>query len=144
VFVAGRMVFRLFLESYGTLVTVSAPLVMPMCDSDIPMNVPFTFRNKQPFPQMPCGHRSLQLLLFKPPRWAIDRGGATVALTDTADPETNGVTRLEPSADWELPVLHWHGPTTVAVFHDRCCSMSSKSTLNQEVCLICCSPGFLG
>jgi len=23
---------------------------MPMCDSDIPMNVPFTFRNKQPFP----------------------------------------------------------------------------------------------
>ena len=50
VFVAGRMVFRLFLESYGTLVTVSAPLVMPMCDSDIPMNVPFTFRNKQPFP----------------------------------------------------------------------------------------------
>ena len=27
---------------------VSAPLVMPLCDSDIPMNVPFTFRNKQP------------------------------------------------------------------------------------------------
>ena len=50
VFVAGHMVLRLFLESYGTLVAVSAPLVMPMCDSDIPMNVPFTFCNKQPFP----------------------------------------------------------------------------------------------
>ena len=53
-FVAGRTVLRpgLFLESYGTLVAVSAPLVMPMCDSDIPMNVPCRFRNEQPFP--PC------------------------------------------------------------------------------------------
>jgi hypothetical protein len=42
-FVAGRMVLRLFLESHGTLVAVSAPLVMPLRDSDIPMNVPFTF-----------------------------------------------------------------------------------------------------
>jgi hypothetical protein len=29
-FVAGRMVLRLFLESNGTLVVVSAPLVMPL------------------------------------------------------------------------------------------------------------------
>jgi hypothetical protein len=50
-FVAGRMVLRLFVESHGTLVAVSAPLVMPLRDSDIPMNVPITFRNKQPFPQ---------------------------------------------------------------------------------------------
>ena len=35
----------------GTLVAVSAPLVMPIRDSDIPMNVPFTLRNKQPFPR---------------------------------------------------------------------------------------------
>jgi len=27
------------------LVAVSAPLVMPLCDSDIPMNVPFTILN---------------------------------------------------------------------------------------------------
>jgi len=32
------------------LSTVSAPLVMPLRDWDIPMNVPFTLRNKQPFP----------------------------------------------------------------------------------------------
>jgi hypothetical protein len=60
-FVAGRMVLRLFLESHGTLshlVAVSAPLVMPLRDSDIPMNVPFTFRNKQPFPH---GKRSYTL-----------------------------------------------------------------------------------
>jgi hypothetical protein len=49
-FVAGRMVLRLFLGSHGTLVAVSAPLMMPLRDSDIPMNVPFTFRNKQPLP----------------------------------------------------------------------------------------------
>jgi hypothetical protein len=60
------------------------------------MNVPFTFRNKQPFPQMPYGHRSLQLLLFKPPRWAIDRGGATIALTDPEDPE---ISLLKPSPE---------------------------------------------
>jgi hypothetical protein len=24
-------------------------VVMPVCDSDIPMNVPITFRNKRPF-----------------------------------------------------------------------------------------------
>ena len=48
-FAAGRMVLRLFVEVHGTLVTVPAPLVMPLRDSDIPMNVPFTFRNKQPF-----------------------------------------------------------------------------------------------
>jgi hypothetical protein len=49
-FAAGCMVLRLFLGSHGTLVTVSAPLMMPLRDSDIPMNVPFTFRNKQPLP----------------------------------------------------------------------------------------------
>ena len=47
-FAAGRMVLRVFLGSHGTLVAVSAPLMMPLCDSDIPMNVPFTFSNKQP------------------------------------------------------------------------------------------------
>jgi hypothetical protein len=36
-----------------TLVAVSAPLVMPLRDSDIPMKVPFTFRNKQSFPPKP-------------------------------------------------------------------------------------------
>ena len=36
------------LEWYGTMVAVSASLVMPLWDSDIPMNVPMTFRNKQP------------------------------------------------------------------------------------------------
>ncbi len=39
-----------FLESHGTLVAVSAPLLMPLRDSDIQMNVPYTLRNKQPFP----------------------------------------------------------------------------------------------
>jgi hypothetical protein len=34
-FVAGRMVLRLFLESHGKLVAVSAPLVMPLRDLDI-------------------------------------------------------------------------------------------------------------
>ena len=47
----GRMVLRFFLGSHGTLVAVSAPLMMPLRDSDIPMNVPFTFSNKQPIPQ---------------------------------------------------------------------------------------------
>jgi hypothetical protein len=37
---------------------VSAPLVMTLRDSDIPMNVPITFRNKQPFPH---GKRSYTL-----------------------------------------------------------------------------------
>ena len=32
----------------GTVVALSAPLVMPLCDSHIPINVPFTFRDKQP------------------------------------------------------------------------------------------------
>ena len=45
-FAAGR---RFFLGSHGTLVAVSAPFMMPLRDSDIPMNVPFTFCNKQPF-----------------------------------------------------------------------------------------------
>ena len=49
-FAAGRMVLRLSFGSHGTLVAVSAPLMMPLRDSDIPMNVPFTFRNKQPLP----------------------------------------------------------------------------------------------
>jgi hypothetical protein len=40
--------FGFFLGSHGTLVAVSAPLMMPLHDSDIPMNVPFTFSNKQP------------------------------------------------------------------------------------------------
>jgi hypothetical protein len=34
--------------SHGTLVAVSAPFMMPLRDSDIPMNVTFTFSNKQP------------------------------------------------------------------------------------------------
>ena len=41
-----RMLLRLLIESYGTLVAVSAPLVMPLCDSEIPMKIPFAFRNK--------------------------------------------------------------------------------------------------
>jgi hypothetical protein len=49
-FAAGRMVLRVFLGSHGTLVAVSSPLMMPLRDSDIPMNVPFTFSNKQPLP----------------------------------------------------------------------------------------------
>ena len=40
-----RMVLLFFLGSHVTLV---APFMMPLCDSDIPMNVPFTIRNKQP------------------------------------------------------------------------------------------------
>ena len=47
-FAAGRMVLLFFLGSHGTLVAVSAPSMMPLRDSDIPMNVPFTFSNKQP------------------------------------------------------------------------------------------------
>ncbi len=72
-FVASRMLVQIFLESYGTvaavsaplvmhvssssyhiltrcdtLVALSAPLVMPLCDSHIPINVPFTFRDEQP------------------------------------------------------------------------------------------------
>jgi hypothetical protein len=46
-FAAGRMVLLVFLGSHGTLVAVSTPLMMPLRDSDIPMNVPFTFSNKQ-------------------------------------------------------------------------------------------------
>ena len=38
------------LHTHGTMVDVSAPFVMPMCDSDIPINAPFPSRNKQPFP----------------------------------------------------------------------------------------------
>ena len=49
-FAAGRMVLRVFVGSHGTLVAVSAPFMMPLRDSDIPMNVPFTFSNKQPLP----------------------------------------------------------------------------------------------
>ena len=48
-FVAGRMVLRLFVESHGTLVAVSALFVMSLRDSDIPMNVPITFRKKTTF-----------------------------------------------------------------------------------------------
>jgi hypothetical protein len=44
-FLAGRMVLRLSLGSHGTLVqpaiAVSAPFMMPLRDSDIPMNVPW-------------------------------------------------------------------------------------------------------
>ncbi len=56
-FPAGRMVLRFFLGSHGTLVAVSAPFIMPLRDSDIPMNVPFTLRNKQPLTQTPAGRR---------------------------------------------------------------------------------------
>ena len=45
---ASRLVLQIFLESYGTLVAVSAPLVIPLHDLDILMNVPFTSCNKQP------------------------------------------------------------------------------------------------
>ena len=51
-FAAGRVVLRLSLGSHGTMVAVSAQFMMPLGDSDIPMNVPFTFRNKQPLPPM--------------------------------------------------------------------------------------------
>ncbi len=44
IFAAGRMVLLFFLGSHGTLVAVSAPFMMPLHDSDIPMNVPFTLR----------------------------------------------------------------------------------------------------
>ena len=55
-FAAVRMVLRVFLGSHGTLVAVSAPFMMPLHDSDIPMNVPFTFSNKQPLhvPRVIC------------------------------------------------------------------------------------------
>jgi hypothetical protein len=46
-------VLRLFLGSHGTLVAVSAPLMMPLRDSDIPMNVPFTFCINNHFIYMP-------------------------------------------------------------------------------------------
>jgi hypothetical protein len=49
-FAEGRMVLRLFLGSHGTLVAVSTQLMLPLRDSDIPMNVPLTFHNKQPLP----------------------------------------------------------------------------------------------
>ena len=39
--------FGFFLGSHVMLVAVSAPLMMPLRDSDIPMNVPFTCSNKQ-------------------------------------------------------------------------------------------------
>jgi hypothetical protein len=42
---ASRKVLWLVLESYGTLEAVSAALVMPLHDSDISINVPFTFYN---------------------------------------------------------------------------------------------------
>ena len=59
-FAAGRMVLRFFLGSHGTLVAVSAPFMMPLRDSDIPMNVPFTFSNKQPLAQpLVLSHSSL-------------------------------------------------------------------------------------
>ena len=50
-FTAGRMVPRLFFESHDTLLAVSAPLVMPLRDSDIQMNAPFTLRNKNLSPR---------------------------------------------------------------------------------------------
>ena len=45
---ASRLVLGGFFESYGMLVAVSAPLVMPLHDSDILMNVPFKCCNNQP------------------------------------------------------------------------------------------------
>ena len=44
-FICRTSVRWLFLEWYGTLGAVSAPLVMPH-NSGIPMNVPITFRTK--------------------------------------------------------------------------------------------------
>jgi len=58
------MVLRLFLGSHGTLVTVSAPFMMPLRDSDIPMNVPSAFCNKQPLAHT---HRTVFELEFQVP-----------------------------------------------------------------------------
>ena len=63
-FAAGRMVFRFFLGSHGTLVAVSAPFMMPLRDSDIPMNVPFTFCNKQPFTPPDAGPAAAAALIL--------------------------------------------------------------------------------
>jgi len=75
-YVAGRMVLCLPVESHGTLVAVSAPFVMPCRDLDIPiersyehldipMNVPITFRNQQHFslgyPITPTTHALLYI-----------------------------------------------------------------------------------
>jgi len=46
--VLADMVLLFFLGLHGTLVAVSAQFMMSLRDSDIPMNVPFTFSNKQP------------------------------------------------------------------------------------------------
>jgi len=61
-FAEGRMVLRVFLGSHGMLVAVSASLMMPLPDSDIPMNVPFTFSNKQPLPRAPLRIAAQRLL----------------------------------------------------------------------------------
>jgi hypothetical protein len=63
---ASRLVLRIFLELYGTLVSVSAQLVMPLHDSDILTNIPFTSCNKQPItngltPVRPCNGSTLFL-----------------------------------------------------------------------------------
>jgi hypothetical protein len=58
VFLRVEKVLWLVLESYDTLVAVSAPLVMPVHDSDMSMNVPFTFRKKQTITTPPdCAQR---------------------------------------------------------------------------------------
>jgi hypothetical protein len=85
-FVAGRMVLQLFVESHGTLVAVSVPLVMPLRDSDIPMNVPIAFRNTQPFPPPPP-----QRPLSDPmPPKLYGRGSSGVILETEARPEATG------------------------------------------------------
>ena len=63
-FAAGRMVLLFFLGSHGTLVAVSAPFMMPLRDSDIPMNVPFTFCNKQPFTPPDAGPAAAAALIL--------------------------------------------------------------------------------
>ena len=50
------------LHTHGTMVDVSAPFVMPMCDSDILMNVPLTSRNKQPFPHAKEANETIRSL----------------------------------------------------------------------------------
>jgi hypothetical protein len=103
-FPASRMVLRLLLESSGTLVAVSAPLVMPLHDSDIPTNVPFTFRNKQPYPP---SEEQVQGLgpVGAPPSASITERGANARTSgappsaSTTDREANAKTaRAPPSA----------------------------------------------
>ena len=50
-FPAGRMVLRLFHWVAWHAGSCFSAAYDALCDSDIPMNVPFTFSNKQPLPR---------------------------------------------------------------------------------------------